>query len=371
MGQHLMRRPPKFVQGFVDRHGKPRFYFRRPGYRKAPLPGLPWSPEFMAAYEVSLAGSPIPIGLDRVKPGSIRALAMLYFASAEFTAMRPSSQVARRRIIEKFCRQTDRLGNPYGDKRVVTLQRENVVKLLTRRADKPEAANALRKALRAMMRHAVAIGLRHDDPTRDVPAIRTKTAGVHSWSEDEIVQYELCHPIGSRARLALALLLFSGQRRSDVVPMGRQHVRNGILNVKQQKTGIELAIPVHPDLAAIIDSTPAGHLSFLTTQYNRPFTSAGFGNWFRQQCNAAGLPHCSAHGLRKAAARRLAEAGCTEHEIAAITGHASLREIVRYTKAADQRRLAASAMDKVTSAKREQELSNLGSRFDNSGVKRS
>ncbi len=102
-----------------------------------------------------------------------------------------------------------------------------------------------------------------------------------------------------------------------------------------------------PDLQAIIDATPSEHLTFLTTAFGKPFTAAGFGNWFREQCNEAGLPHCSAHGLRKAAARRLAEAGCTAHEIAAITGHASLREVQRYTKAADQTRLAVAAMDKM------------------------
>jgi integrase len=129
--------------------------------------------------------------------------------------------------------------------------------------------------------------------------------------------------------------------------MGRQHIRDGVLHVRQQKTGAELAIPVHDDLAAIVAETPADHLTFLTTQFGQSFRATGFGNWFREQCDAAGLKHCSAHGLRKAAARRLAEAGCTEHEIAAITGHASLREVARYTRAADQKRLAATAMEKV------------------------
>src|SRR5262249_7916413 len=163
----------------------------------------------------------------------------------------------------------------------------------------------------------------------------------------EIAQFEQRHPIGSRARLALALLLYTGQGRSDVVRMGRQHIRDGVLHIRQQKTGAELAIPVHPDLAAIVAETPADHLTFLTTQFGQSFKTTGFGNWFREQCDVAGLKHCSAHGLRKAAARRLAEAGCTEHEIAAITGHASLREVSRYTKAADQKRLPAAAMEKV------------------------
>jgi integrase len=119
------------------------------------------------------------------------------------------------------------------------------------------------------------------------------------------------------------------------------------MHVRQQKTGIELAIPIHATLAAIIAKTPANHLTLLTTQTGKPFSAAGFGNWFRDRCNEAGLPHCSAHGLRKATARRLAEAGCTMHEIAAITGHASLSEIQRYTKAVDQKRLASSAMEKA------------------------
>jgi integrase len=100
-----------------------------------------------------------------------------------------------------------------------------------------------------------------------------------------------------------------------------------LLQVKQVKTGMELTIPVHPAVAGILAEMPADNLTFLTTQFGKPFTATGFGNWFREQCDEAGLPQCSAHGLRKAAARRLAEAGCTEHEIGAITGHASLREI--------------------------------------------
>lgn len=216
------------------------------------------------------------------------------------------------------------------------------------RAEKPESANLLRKVLRAMMQHAIEIGTRADDPTPDVKAIRVKSDGFHSWTDAEIARFEAHHSIGSRPRLALALLLYTGQRRSDAVTMGKQHVdQNGATHVRQIKTGKALAFPMHQALVDVIEATPSNHLNFLTTQFGKPFTAAGFGNWFREQCNEAGLRHCSAHGLRKAAARRLAEAGCTEHEIASKTGHASLREIVRYTKAADQVRLAVSAMNKT------------------------
>src|SRR6266545_3739941 len=187
MGPRL--RLPPYVHGYLDRHGKARFYFRRAGFKPVPLPGLPWSPEFMAAYEAALAGQPAPIGGSRVKPGTIRALAVSYYGSIAFRSMKPTTQSVYRNIIEKFCRETDRAGQSHGDKNAVTLQREHIVKLMAARADQPDSANGLRKVLRAMMKHAVEAGLRDDDPTRDVRAIRVKSAGFHSWTEDEISKF--------------------------------------------------------------------------------------------------------------------------------------------------------------------------------------
>jgi integrase len=270
----------------------------------------------------------------------MRALALSYFVSPEFRTLRLSTQRAYRGIIERLCAE-------HGDKRAADLRREHVVRLMAARAEHPGAANGLRMALRVMMKHAIDIGLRADDPTREVKAVRIVSDGHHSWTDDEIAQFEQCHPVGSRARLALGLLLYTGQRRGDVIRMGAQHIRNGALYVKQEKTGTELIIPLHPSLAAIIAAAPRDHLTFVTTRLGGPFQGSAFSRWFRERCDEARLPHCCAHGLRKAAARRLAEAGCTAHEIGAITGHASLTELVRYTRAADQRRLAESAMTKT------------------------
>jgi integrase len=338
---------PRHIHAFIDRHQKARYYLRRPGFKAVALPGLPYSPEFMAAYQEALAGQPLPIGIGQVMPGTLRALAVLYYTSVSFRSLKPSSQALYRWNIDKFCREKDRAGQSYGDKRVATLQREHVVRLMAARAEQPGSANALRKILRVLMQHAVEIGLRSDDPTRNVKPIRIKTDGFHSWTDVEIRQFEARHPIGSRARLALALLLYTGQRRSDVVRAGRQHLRDGFLYVRQQKTGAELAIPMHPELQTIIAATTAGQMTFLVTEQGKPFLPQSFSAWFREQCDIADLHHCSAHGLRKAAARRLAEAGCSVHEIAAVTGHISLREVARYTKAVDQKRLAASAMAKT------------------------
>src|SRR6516162_7945579 len=201
----------KFVHGYIDRHGRPRYYFRRTGFKLVPLPGLPWSPEFLAAYEAALTGQRVDVGRSSVKPGSVRALAVSYFTSVNFLSLKPITQSTYWNIIERFCEESDKAGGKHGDKRAATLQREHVVRLMAARADKPDSANGLRKVLRAMMKHAVEIGLRSDDPTRDVKALRPKSKlGFHRWSEAEIAEFEARHPVGSKARLALALGLYTG-----------------------------------------------------------------------------------------------------------------------------------------------------------------
>jgi integrase len=145
----------------------------------------------------------------------------------------------------------------------------------------------------------------------------------------------------------------TGQRRSDVIKMGRQHIRDGILTIKQQKTRTQVDVPVHPELAAAIDACPSEHLTFLTTGAGRPYSESRFNKWFRAQVQAAGLPEsCVPHGLRKACARRLAEMGCTVVQIAAITGHMTLNEIARYTAAYDRKRAAKDAMAKLVAGSR-------------------
>jgi integrase len=330
MGQHLMSRPPKYVQGFIDRHGKPRFYFRRAGFKAEPLPGLPWSPAFMAAYESALAGQPAQIGSSRVLPGTISALVVAYYNSAEFKhELAAETRRKRRNIAEQFREQ-------HGDKRVALLRRQHILKMLTK-IDRPHAKKNWLKTIRGLMRFAVMVGVRSDDPSEGVKLARlAKTDGFRTWSEEDIAAFREHHAIGTRARLALELLLGTAQRRGDVIRMGRQHIRNSILTVRQSKTGTVLKIPVHQELKAALDAMSSEHLTFLTTAFGKSFSSDGFGHWFREMCDDAGLHGLTAHGLRKAACRRLAEAGCSEKQIAAISGHASLNEVARYTKAADQ-----------------------------------
>jgi integrase len=216
-------------------------------------------------------------------------------------------------------------------------------------ADRPSAANQVINVIRTLMRHALEAGLRTDDPTAGIRKLRSATGGFKSWTEENIAQFQRAHPVGTRARLALDLLLFTGQRRGDVVRMGRQHVRDGVLSIKQSKTGSLVEVPVHDDLRKSLDCLPNDSLTFLMTAQGKPFTAPGFTNHFRDLCAAAGLPvGLSPHGLRKAACRRLAEAGCSAPQIMAISGHKTLSEAQKYIETANRAHLAREGMSKVT-----------------------
>jgi integrase len=328
----------RYIRGWVDKKtGKAYWRFRRRGYKEVTLPGLPGSREFMAAYQDALDQSQAPIGARRTRAGTVNAAIVGYYDSTMFFgSLAPGTQKMRRSILERFRAK-------HGDLPTATLPPKFITASLGQM--KPSVARNWLKAIRHLIRYAMSADLCQADPTQGIKLPKMKTDGIHTWSEQDIAAYEAAHPIGTKARLAFALLLFTAQRVSDVTAMGRQHIRNGVLHVRQKKTGAALTIPVHPDLRAVIDATPGEHLTFLTSgKTGSPYVGNALSQQFRIWCDAAELPHCSAHGLRKAACRRLAEAGCSANEIGAISGHATLSEIQRYTKAADQARMARAAM---------------------------
>ena len=335
---------PKFVQAWVDpRDGRAYYYLRRRGRPRVRLSGLPWSPSFMAAYEAAMSGPRTAIGGGRIKPGSVAAVVAEYLDSQQFFGSKSAgTQRMRRGILERF-------RAAYGERPFALLPAEWIEALLD--AKPPHAARSWLVTLRSLCQFAVKRGWLRADPTANIKQRSIKGDGYHTWTEDEIAQFEAHHPVGTKPRLALALLLYTAQRRGDIVKIGRQHIRDGVFTVKQEKTGVTLAIPVHPHLQAVFDATPGEHLTFLITATGKPYGGNAFTEQFRNWCDAAGLPRrCKPHGLRKAACRRLAEAGCSANEIMAISGHATMKELVRYTKAADQARLARNAMARTTAA---------------------
>jgi integrase len=335
----VKRKNPKYTHGFVDHDGKPRFYLRMPGRKRVPLPGLPWSPEFMETRQRALQGdwTAPEIGASRTKAGTVNAAIVSYYQSSAFKdGLSPSSQKMRRAILERF-------REDHGDKRIAPLHKKALQAILNKKS--PAAASNWRKALRGLIDHCLTLDMIAVDPLAGVKLVPIKSNGHHPWEPEECEKFEAHHAVGTRARLAYELLLQVGQSRCDVVRMGRQHVRDGTLSLKRQKTGVPFDVPVMPALQEAIDAMPAGdNLTFLVTAQGKPFSAAGFGNWFRERCNEAGLPKCcTSHGLRKAPATRLADRHATTTQLMAWFGWKTSGEAERYTRSADRKRAAASA----------------------------
>lgn len=349
--------PKKFAKKYVvedNTDGVLRFYFRKRGQRKVRLPGVPGSDEFNEAYYRALDGLiDEPKGPKLSTKNSLRWLCEQYFQSGEYRRLDKRTQHVRKLIIEHMWAEPLKPDSKkiFEDLPISAITSKAVRVLRDRKTETPEAANSRVKALRAIFSWACKpdVELMSSNPARDVAQFTQQGDGYHSWTDEEISQFEARHPIGTKPRLALALLLYTGQRRSDVVLLGRQHVSGESLRFTQfkgrNKKPVTLEIPVHPTLRKVIDASQCGDMTFLVTEFGKGFTSNGFGNWFRKQCNSANLTHCSAHGLRKAASARLAERGATEKQIMSITGHSTSKEVTRYTKAANQKRLARSAIE--------------------------
>ena len=220
--------------------------------------------------------------------------------------------------------------------------------LRDRKLEFPEAANSRLKAIRQVFKFGVRKKHAPFNPARDIPYIKTASTGFHTWTVDEVRQFEERHPIGTKARLALALLLFTGQRRADITRFDLQHMKRGRITFTQHKgrnrKPKRLVLPVLSSLQTVIDASPCGDLTFLVNEFGNAFSDAGFGNKFRDWCNQAELHHCTAHGLRKGGATIAANNGATSRQLMAIFGWDTLKEAERYTRQADQQRLTEDAM---------------------------
>jgi len=356
----------KYILCDRDRHGNVRVYFRKRGLPMVRIREDLETPDFMRAYQKILKGevsrAAASIGVPP-QPGSWRALCISYFGSVDFTTkLDLVTQRRRRAYLEATFAEPI---NPdstdvYGDVPIDCMTTKAISVLRDRKAALPEAANMRLKSIRQVFKWAMKPEneLASANPARDVEYFSSNSTGFHSWSIEEVEAFEERHPISTKPRLAFALMLYLGVRRSDVVRIGPQHVRDGNIRFKvfkgRNKTPTELVLPVLPALAEIIAATPCGHLSFLVTQYGEPYSAKGFGAKMRRWCNQAGLPECSSHGLRKIGATIAAENGATDHQLMAMYGWKTIKEAQRYTKAARQKVLAASGMPLLNRAKADQ-----------------
>lgn len=353
----MVRVSLRYVVADTDRHGTVRYYFRRRGAKgKIRLPGLPYSDEFMAAYAAALAGRPQPgkaaaPDIQRAPLGTLEWLCASYFSSAEFTGLGSEyTRRDRRNILRAICAEPLSPSDPtrIGDLPFDQMTEKSIRMLRNRKKGAPNAANNWISTISVLFKWAIEEQIATHNPARDVPKIKISGDGYHTWSVEEIEQYERTHAVGSQARLAMALLAFTGLRRSDVITIGPQHVAaDGTLCLKPQKTirtGITVQVPILPELQQVISASQCGHLTYLISEWNRPWSAAGFSKRFKDWCVEAGLPHCAAHGLRKAGACLAAENGATETQMMAIFGWKTASMATKYTRAANRKKIAGASI---------------------------
>lgn len=335
-----MPRPrPPFLHREITRHGAVTWYFRLGKGPRIRIRGEFGSAEFLAAYRAVWTGELTPHGGPRTAVESLAWLIAHYRDSRAWTALAPATRRQRELVFKKVAATA-------GAEGYTNITRQTVMAGLDRRGATPFAAKTFLKALRGLFRWAAENSFIERDPTEGVRIPLPRTEGFHSWTEDEIAQFEARWPIGTRERLALTILLYTGLRRGDAVRLGRQHIKDGIITLRAGKTGTQIIIPVLPELAAIINASRTGDLAFIAGKLGRPMTKEFFGNWFRGACQAAGVPG-SAHGLRKAGATRAAENGATVAQLEAIYGWTGGKMASLYTRQADRAKLAREAMGKL------------------------
>lgn len=328
---------PTYASEFRDRHGKARIRLRRTGWHTIYVSERPGSVEFTQAYKTWEATQGTAAQPGRAIPGTFDALIADFYRSEVWHDLRESTR-------EVYRGQFERFRTSYGSRRVATMTPKHVRNLIYMMRETPTAANNLRKRLKQLFDFAVIEKYRPDNPTIVIRSLRTREGGHPTWSERDIARYEAYHPIGSSARLAFDLALYTAQRRSDVHAMGPSQIEGNKIWVKQLKTGKELLIPIHTALARSLAATPTGEEKFVLSSRDENFTEDSFGMWFKKKCREAGITDRSMHGLRKAAARRMAELGLSNQIIKSITGHTSDAEVARYTREAEQKKMAELAM---------------------------
>jgi integrase len=343
-----MKKLPKYVHGYNDRLGKARYYYKRPGCKPVPLRGLPWSPEFMAAYDLAhgayAAPDVIPLGASRTRAGTLNAALVRYYESATFLqGLATSTQGPQRSLLERW-----RKG--HGDLPLRPLQQKHIQGFISKLGSPSVQRNMLR-AIRHFTKFAKGAALIDDDPALSVSRAKMiKTGGFFTWTEEHVAKFEERHPVGSKARLALALYLNLGVRKSDVVRVGPRYIRDGVLHNflprKGERTdGKRISVKLFEETKAIIAATPViGTETYLVTSFGKPFTANGFGNKIREWCDEAGLPDCTSHGLRKLMMIRLVHEGYSAPAIGAISGHKDLREIQLYIDEYNREQMAIETM---------------------------
>lgn len=338
------------------RHRKRRYRYRSKRF-SAEIHGEYGSDQFRLNYEAAQQGRRNrEIGADKTRRGTINALIVSYYKSPNYVSLSQSTKTTYWRELERFRAK-------HGHRRVDQMKRHHVVKILEPLTDRPGARNKRLRMLRMIMNHAIEISWRNDNPTLGIKKMRGSPDGFHTWTESEIQTFFEFHSPGTIAHTAVTIMLYTAAARSDVVRLGWQNIKGNRLTYRRVKTqhigGAVIDIPIHSDLAEVLSTLPRNRMTFLETASGKSRSPNGLGTSMRGWCNAAGLPACASHGLRKTCATRLAEAGATEREIMSWTGHRSPKMVQIYAGKARRGLMADSAFEKLTGNKAGSKLDEL------------
>ena len=330
-----MPRPrPPHRQRQITRHGKAVWYVRIGRGPRVRIRAEFGTPEFDTEYQAAISDAPRP-KKGAPATGTLGWLVARYREVGEWTNLSPATRKQRENILVHVLETA-------GDKPFAKITKATIIAGCERRSKTPAQARHFLSTVRSLFRWATKTGLTRIDPTTGVERPRPKKSdGFIVWTEEYVEAYEKRWPIGTRQRVWLDVLLYTGLRRGDAVRFGRQYIRDSIGTIKTEKSGytVTVTLPILPVLAATLAAGPCGDLTYIAGERGQPLTKESFGNLFRDACRQAGVPG-SAHGVRKIAATRAANSGATVAQLEAIFGWSGGRMASLYTMAADRKRLA-------------------------------
>ncbi len=356
----MAKGPIKYVRVFQDRHGHWRAYFRRKGWKRdgcalpgATAPGTDLTEELLAGRQAALDAGPIetspePAKDTKARQGSLDALRIEYLGSAEFRSLRASTQREYRYAIEAVCRTPHTHLGTLGKGLVSELEPKHIARWRDALGTKFGAANKMVRVLKLLFNFGISRGYCTTNPAKDIKLL--KGGRYRSWTDDELARFERRWPLGTLERTGFALAYYTGQRCADVVKIRWEDIAGKRIMVRQGKTGTQLQILMHPELLKVLGRWKRTPGTILKGERGNALHPVYFGDIMATAIETAGLPKdCVLHGLRKAAARSVAESG---GNVAAVTGHLSASMVAEYTRDAEQMKLADDAVERWSKPKR-------------------
>jgi integrase len=332
-------RPPR-LQREITRHGRAVWYVRRNHGPRVRIKAEFGTPEFDAQYAAAITGVPLQASSKKAGAGTLQWLWDRYRETSAWSDLALGTRRKREYIMQHVLEQSASVS-------AAAITRAHIVAGRDRRKDTPAQARHFLDTMRGLFNWAFEAEHVKVNPTDNVkkPAM-PKDGGYAAWTEDDVERYEARWSIGTKERVWLAVLLYTGLRRSDAVVIGKQHIRNGVATLTTKKTKTQVSIPIVRVLREILDAGPTGDLAFICGRQSRPLHEETFGTYFRDACDAADVAK-SAHGVRKVSAIRLAHAGATVAELNAIFGWTGSDMAMFYIEQADRARLAKTAMARL------------------------